>query len=56
MPDGYEGKSVKRSDIGEETIYNHTCPYCNEHTEFTDDYMDQIDCEHCGKYFEVIDE
>lgn len=55
MSEDYEKKSVSRNDMGEETVYNFTCPYCNEHTEFTDDFLDEIDCEHCGKYFDIED-
>lgn len=50
-------KTIKRNDVGEETVYNADCPYCGEITDLIDyhDHETYSFCEHCGEEFEIED-
>ena len=50
-------KTIKRSDITEETIHVVRCPNCKEMIEESEDPSDLINifCEHCGTDFDLED-
>lgn len=50
-------KTIKRSDISEETIYVVECPNCKGIIEDSEDpsYLINIFCEHCGTGFDLED-
>lgn len=48
---------INQSDIGEEVIYNWTCPSCGNNNEESEEPIgdDELQCESCGASITVID-